>query len=147
MLILKYYLKVLCGLGHGILDHVTSQDVVTFTGSAATGQKLKALPQFVENSVPFNLEADSLNASILGADAVPGTVEFDLFVKEVTREITVKTGQKCTAVRRIMVPENLVEDVQIAVGQRLAKTVIGDPSQEGVRMGALATKLRRYGQL
>ena len=135
-------LQLVCGLGHGILDHVTSQDVVTFTGSAATGQKLKSLPQFVENSVPFNLEADSLNASILGADAVPGTVEFDLFVKEVTREITVKTGQKCTAVRRIMVPENLVEDVQIAVGQRLAKTVIGDPSQEGVRMGALATKLQ-----
>jgi oxepin-CoA hydrolase/3-oxo-5,6-dehydrosuberyl-CoA semialdehyde dehydrogenase len=135
-------LQLVCGLGHGILDHVTSQDVVTFTGSAATGRMLKSLPQFVQESVPFNLEADSLNASILGADAVPGTIEFDLFIKEVVREITGKTGQKCTAVRRIMVPENLVEDVQIALGQRLAKTTIGDPAQEGVRMGALATKLQ-----
>ena len=135
-------LQLVCGLGRGILDHVGSQDVVTFTGSAATGRTLRALPQINENSVPFNLEADSLNACVLGEDAMPGTEEFDLFVKEVTREITVKTGQKCTAVRRIMVPEKLVEDVQIAVGKRLASTTIGDPSVEGVRMGALATKLQ-----
>lgn len=135
-------LQLVCGLGRGILDHVGSQDVVTFTGSAATGRTLRALPQINENSVPFNLEADSLNACVLGEDATPGTEEFDLFVKEVTREITVKTGQKCTAVRRIMVPEKLVEDVQIAVGKRLASTTIGDPSVEGVRMGALATKLQ-----
>lgn len=133
-------LQLVCGLGRGIIDHVNHNDVVTFTGSAFTGKKLKGLPHIIENSVPFNLEADSLNASILGQDAVPGTVEFDLFIKEVQKEITVKTGQKCTAIRRIMVPENLVEDVQKALSKRLDKTVIGDPSVEGVRMGALATK-------
>ena len=135
-------LQLVTGLGRGILDHVTSQDVVTFTGSAATGKKLKALPRITEESVPFNLEADSLNASVLGTDAVPGTAEFDIFIKEVQREITVKAGQKCTAVRRILVPESLLEDVQIALGKRLSKTVIGDPANEAVRMGALATKLQ-----
>lgn len=135
-------LQLITGLGRGILDHVTNQDVITFTGSASTGKKLKALPQIIEESVPFNLEADSLNASILGEDAVPGTAEFEIFIKEVQREITGKTGQKCTAVRRIMVPEKLVEDVQIALGKRLAKTVIGDPAVDGVRMGALASKLQ-----
>jgi oxepin-CoA hydrolase/3-oxo-5,6-dehydrosuberyl-CoA semialdehyde dehydrogenase len=99
---------------------------------------LKAHPRLIEEAVPFNMEADSLNASILGEDATPGTEEFDLFIKEVQREMTVKAGQKCTAVRRIIVPEKLVEDVQIALGQRLAKTTIGDPSVEGVRMGSLA---------
>jgi oxepin-CoA hydrolase/3-oxo-5,6-dehydrosuberyl-CoA semialdehyde dehydrogenase len=133
-------LQLVSGLGRGILDHVTNQDVVTFTGSAHTGKKLKALPQILENSVHFNMEADSLNASVLGKDAVPGTAEFDVFIKEVLKEITVKTGQKCTAVRRILVPENLVEDVQKALSEKLAKTIIGDPSVEGVRMGALATK-------
>ena len=135
-------LQLVTGLGRGILDHVTNQDVVTFTGSAATGKKLKALPQIIEESVPFNLEADSLNASVLGEDAVPGTAEFDIFIKEAQREITVKTGQKCTAIRRIIVPEKLVEDVQIALGKRLAGTVIGDPAIEGVRMGALASRLQ-----
>jgi len=133
-------LQLVCGLGRGILDHVDMEDVVTFTGSAFTGKKLKALPQFTERSVPFNLEADSLNATILGKHAVPGTEEFDLFVKETTKEITVKTGQKCTAVRRIMVPDNLVDEVQKAISARLAGTKIGDPSVEGVRMGALATR-------
>lgn len=133
-------LQLICGSARGILDHVESQDVVTFTGSASTGQMLKSHPRLVEESVPFNMEADSLNCSVLGEDAVPGTPEFDLFIKEVQREMTVKAGQKCTAIRRVLVPEKLVEDVQIALGQRLAKTVIGDPSQEGVRMGALAGK-------
>ena len=135
-------LQLVNGLGRGIIDHVTNQDVVTFTGSAATGKILKGLPVILEESVPFNLEADSLNACVLGPDATPGTAEFDLFIKEVSREITVKTGQKCTAVRRILVPENLVEEVQKAVSARLAQTVIGDPAQEGVRMGALATRLQ-----
>lgn len=135
-------LQLVVGLGRGILDFVDSQDVVTFTGSAFTGRKLKSLPQFTENSVPFNLEADSLNASILGKHATPGTAEFELFVKEVTREITVKAGQKCTAVRRIIVPENVLDEVQAAVSKRLAGTTIGDPSVEGVRMGALATMLQ-----
>ncbi|MFT7614211.1 MAG: oxepin-CoA hydrolase/3-oxo-5,6-dehydrosuberyl-CoA semialdehyde dehydrogenase, partial [Parvicellaceae bacterium] len=132
-------LQLVCGLGRGIIDHVDFQDVVTFTGSAHTGQKLKSLPHIVGNSVPFNLEADSLNACVLGEEAVPGTPEFDIFIKEVQREITVKTGQKCTAVRRILVPEKLVEDVQNSLAKRLDKTTIGDPAVEGVRMGALAT--------
>ncbi len=133
-------LQLVCGLGRGIIDHVDSQDTVTFTGSASTGMKLKAMPQIVQKSVSFNLEADSLNASILGEKAFPGTAEFDLFIKETTKEITVKAGQKCTAVRRIIVPENLLEEVQQGISARLASTKIGDPSVEGVRMGSLATK-------
>ncbi|MEN8957597.1 MAG: phenylacetic acid degradation bifunctional protein PaaZ, partial [Flavobacteriales bacterium] len=131
-------LQLISGSANGILDHVENQDIVTFTGSASTGQMLKSHPRLVQESVPFNMEADSLNCSVLGEDAVPGTPEFDLFIKEVQREMTVKCGQKCTAIRRVLVPEKLVEDVQIALGQRLAKTVIGDPALEGVRMGSLA---------
>jgi oxepin-CoA hydrolase / 3-oxo-5,6-dehydrosuberyl-CoA semialdehyde dehydrogenase len=133
-------LQIICGSANGLLDHVVSQDVITFTGSAETGRKLKSHPRLLEESVPFTMEADSLNASVLGEDAVPGTPEFDIFIKEVQKEITVKAGQKCTAVRRVLVPEKLVEDVQIALGKRLASTIIGDPSVEGVRMGALAGK-------
>ncbi len=132
-------LQLVCGLGRGIIDHVDLEDTVTFTGSASTGKVLKGLPHITERSVSFNLEADSLNASVLGEKATPDTEEFNLFVKEVTKEITVKAGQKCTAVRRIIVPENLLEDVQAAISKRLGTTMIGDPSQEGVRMGALAT--------
>jgi oxepin-CoA hydrolase/3-oxo-5,6-dehydrosuberyl-CoA semialdehyde dehydrogenase len=135
-------LQLVCGLGRGILDTVDSRDVVTFTGSAATGKLLKGLPRISEQSVSFNLEADSLNATILGEAAVPGTEEFDLFVKECVKEITIKAGQKCTAVRRIIVPENVLDEVQNAISARLASIKIGDPSQEGVRMGALATKLQ-----
>ena len=135
-------LQLVCGLGRGIIDHLSCQDTVTFTGSAATGKKLKALPQIVENSVQFNLEADSLNASILGKEAAPGTAEFDLFIKETTKEITVKAGQKCTAVRRIIVPEEYQEEVEKGIAARLATTKVGDPSVEGVRMGALATKMQ-----
>lgn len=133
-------LQLICGSANGILDHITSQDVVTFTGSASTGRMLKSHPRIIEESVPFNLEADSLNCMVLGTDVKPGMAEFDLFIKEVQKEITVKAGQKCTAVRRIMVPEALVEDVQIALGKRLSTTSIGDPAVEGVRMGALASK-------
>jgi len=133
-------LQLICGSANGILDYLESQDIVTFTGSASTGKMLKAHPRLLEEAVPFNMEADSLNCCVLGSDAVPGSPEFDIFIKEVQREITTKAGQKCTAVRRIIVPENLVEDVQIALGKRLASTVIGDPNVEGVRMGALAGK-------
>ncbi len=133
-------LQLLCGSGKGLLDHVESQDVVTFTGSADTGRMLKSNPRILNESVPFNMEADSLNASILGPDAEPDSEEFNLFVKEVQREMTVKCGQKCTAIRRVIVPENRIEDVQIALANRLAKTTIGDPRLEGVRMGALAGK-------
>ena len=133
-------LQLVCGLGRGIIDHVDCRDTVTFTGSASTGKILKSLPLITEESVSFNLEADSLNASILGTKAVPGTVEFDLFVKECVKEITIKTGQKCTAVRRIIVPEDLINEVEKAISEKLSKTVIGDPSNKEVRMGALATK-------
>ncbi|MDG1037111.1 MAG: phenylacetic acid degradation bifunctional protein PaaZ [Crocinitomicaceae bacterium] len=135
-------LQLVCGLGRGIIDNVDSEDVVTFTGSAHTGKLLKGLPHITDRSVPFNLEADSLNASVLGQKAIPGTAEFDLFIKEVTREITVKTGQKCTAIRRVIVPDNLIGEVQEGIAARLAKTVIGDPAQEGVRMGALASRIQ-----
>lgn len=131
-------LQLICGSANGILDYAESEDVITFTGSASTGKMLKAHPRLIEEAIPFNMEADSLNCSVLGEDAKPGTAEFDLFIKEVRKEMTVKAGQKCTAIRRIIVPENLVEDVQIELGKALAKTTIGDPQVEGVRMGALA---------
>ncbi|WP_111685336.1 phenylacetic acid degradation bifunctional protein PaaZ [Winogradskyella tangerina] len=133
-------LQIINGTVRTILDTVESQDVVTFTGSAATGRLLKAHPRLIEESVPFTMEADSLNASILGEDAVPGTPEFDLFIKEVRKEMTVKAGQKCTAIRRIIVPENLVEDVQIALGKALDKVTIGDPRLKEVRMGSLVSR-------
>ncbi len=133
-------LQLICGSARTILDTVTSQDVVTFTGSATTGRMLKSHTRIIEESVPFNMEADSLNASVLGADAVPGTPEFELFIKEVRKEMTTKAGQKCTAIRRVIVPEHLVEDVQISLGKALSKVTIGNPLTKGVRMGALASK-------
>ena len=131
-------LQLICGSARGIIDSIETGDIVTFTGSADTGKMLKSHPRLIDKAVLFNMEADSLNCSVLGLDAVPGTVEFDLFIKEVQKEMTVKAGQKCTAVRRIIVPEILVEDVQIALGKRLSKTTIGNPSVDGVRMGSLA---------
>lgn len=136
-------LQLICGSANGLLDHVKSQDVVTFTGSASTGKKLKSHPRLLEEAVPFNMEADSLNCCILGADVNPGKPEFEIFIKEVVREITTKAGQKCTAVRRIIVPEKLVDEVRNALGKRLAQTVIGDPNIEGVRMGSLAGNEQR----
>lgn len=133
-------LQLICGSAYTILDTIDSQDVVTFTGSASTGRKLRSHPRIIQESVPFNMEADSLNCSVLGEDAVPGTPEFNLFIKEVRKEMTVKCGQKCTAIRRILVPEHLVEDVQIALGKALGKVTIGNPLADGVRMGALASK-------
>lgn len=133
-------LQLILGSARELIESVTSSDVVTFTGSADTGLKLKSNPVISRNNVPFNLEADSLNATILGKKAVPGTVEFDLFVKEAVKEITVKAGQKCTAVRRIFVPEELIDDVQKAIAARLSSVVIGNPATEGVRMGSLASQ-------
>ena len=135
-------LQLITGLGRGIIDHVDSGDTVTFTGSAVTGKKLQALPHIIERSVTFNLEADSLNAAVLGPDVEPDMPEFDIFVKEVQREITSKAGQKCTAVRRILVPEDKMDAVQEALSERLKKTKIGDPRQKETRMGALATKVQ-----
>lgn len=136
-------LQLICGSAEGILDHVMSQDVVTFTGSASTGRKLKSHPRIIEESVHFNMEADSLNAAVLGKDAAPGTEEFDLFIKEVRKEVTVKCGQKCTAIRRVIVPEAFLEDVQIALGKAFSKTAIGNPRNESVRMGSLAAMSQR----
>jgi oxepin-CoA hydrolase / 3-oxo-5,6-dehydrosuberyl-CoA semialdehyde dehydrogenase len=136
-------LQLICGSARGILDTIETQDVVTFTGSASTGQQLKSHSRIVSEAVSFNLEADSLNCCVLGPDVTTAMPEFDIFIKEVTREITTKAGQKCTAVRRIMVPANMVEDVQIALGKRLQGTTIGDPGVEGVRMGPLAGQSQR----
>lgn len=133
-------LQLICGSAGDLLDHVQEQDVITFTGSASTAKKLKTHPSVIENAVPFNVEADSLNCSILGPDADPSTEEFKLFVKEVVREITVKAGQKCTAIRRIIVPGKYTEEVIKAVKEKLITNTIGDPSIEGVRMGPLASR-------
>ncbi len=126
------------GLGD-MLDRLTSQDVVSFTGSADTALKLRSAPHILSNSIRFIAEQDSLNASILGPDAVVGTPEFDLFVKEVTREMTTKAGQKCTAIRRIFAPGPQVQDVIEALKASLAKTIIGDPKDGATRMGALVS--------
>lgn len=133
-------LQLIVGSANGLLDHVMNQDVVTFTGSASTGKMLKSHPRLLEESVHFNMEADSLNCCVLGTDVTTAMPEFDIFIKEVAREITTKAGQKCTAVRRIIVPEKMVEDVQLALGKRLSQNIIGDPNVEGVRMGSLAGK-------
>ncbi|MEP7195072.1 MAG: phenylacetic acid degradation bifunctional protein PaaZ [Saprospiraceae bacterium] len=131
-------LQLICGSARDILNYVNFQDVVTFTGSATTGKSLRSHPRILEESVPLNMETDSLNCAVLGADAKPGSPDFEIFIKEVHREMTAKCGQKCTAIRRIIVPEEYLEDVQLALSQRLQKTIIGDPNLEEVRMGALA---------
>ena len=130
-------LQLICGGAGDLLDHLTEQDVVTFTGSAATGRMLKAHPNIIEKSIPFNQEADSLNCCILGKSVAAGDPEFGLFVKEVAREMTSKAGQKCTAIRRILVPETQVEAVADALRDRLSKVAVGDPAAHGVRMGPL----------
>jgi oxepin-CoA hydrolase/3-oxo-5,6-dehydrosuberyl-CoA semialdehyde dehydrogenase len=135
-------LQLICGSAHHILDHIESQDIVTFTGSAHTGRMLKSHPRIISESVPFNMEADSLNCSILGRDAMPGSEDFGIFIKEVHREMTAKCGQKCTAIRRIIIPEEFVDDVRKALSTRLDQTVIGNPNREEVRMGALAGKIQ-----
>jgi oxepin-CoA hydrolase/3-oxo-5,6-dehydrosuberyl-CoA semialdehyde dehydrogenase len=133
-------LQLIVGGVGDLLDHVGCQDVVTFTGSAATGRKLKAHPRLIAESVRFNMEADSLNFSMLGPDAAPGTEEYDLFVKEVVREMTSKAGQKCTAIRRTLVPAMMVDDVIRAIAKRLEGATLGNPAVEGVRWGPLASK-------
>lgn len=132
-------LQLICGSVGDLLDHVEGQDAVTFTGSASTGQRLKTHKAIVQNSVRFTMEADSLNAAVLGLDAAPGTEEFDLFVKEVAREMTVKAGQKCTAIRRVIAPRSHSEALIESLRARLGKTVIGNPEDEAVRMGPLAS--------
>ena len=132
--------QLVCGEPGNILDFVKDGDSVVFTGSANTGRKLKALPSISGNAVRFNMEADSLNCSILGLDAKPGTPEFDLFIKEVKNEMTTKAGQKCTAIRRIIVPENLVGDVQNALSKALDQIKIGNPLSRETKMGSIVGK-------
>lgn len=130
-------LQLICGGAGNMLDYVTSQDVVTFTGSASTGLQLKSHKKILEENVPFNMEADSLNCIVLADDVEKGSAEWDIFIKEIRKEITVKCGQKCTAIRRIFVPENKIEDVKNDLSKALSQTTIGNPLNDKVRMGSL----------
>ena len=132
-------LQLVIGSTGDLLDRLDGQDMVTFTGSADTAARLRVHPNLVARSVPFNAEADSLNCAILADDVTPDDPEFELFIKEVAREMTVKAGQKCTAIRRAIVPRQQLDAVAEALRARLAKVVVGDPAVEGVRMGALAS--------
>ncbi|HEY4154636.1 MAG TPA: phenylacetic acid degradation bifunctional protein PaaZ [Puia sp.] len=136
-------LQLICGSTGNLLDLLTAQDTVTFTGSASTGLKLKSNPNILRENVSFTMEADSLNCIVLGEDADPSKPEWDIFVKEVRKEMTVKAGQKCTAIRRIFVPENKLEEMGKSIFKSLAQTVIGNPSNEKVRMGSLAGREQR----
>ncbi|MEO5648706.1 MAG: phenylacetic acid degradation bifunctional protein PaaZ [Ginsengibacter sp.] len=136
-------LQLICGSAGDILDHVSSQDVITFTGSATTGLMLKSNPNILRENVPFNLEADSLNCIVLGDDVKPDMPEWDIFIKEVRKEMTSKAGQKCTAIRRIFVHENKMEEVWRSISKALAQTTIGNPENEKVRMGSLAGQSQR----
>ncbi len=136
-------LQLISGRTGDMFDHLTCQDIVTFTGSATTAHYLQSHPNLTKNSIPFVAECDSLNASILGDDVTADAPEFDLFIKEVVSEMTTKAGQKCTAIRRIIVPRRLVSDVETALKARLGKVVVGDPRAEGVRMGPLASMDQR----
>ncbi|TAL22353.1 MAG: phenylacetic acid degradation bifunctional protein PaaZ [Frankiales bacterium] len=136
-------LQLLLGDVDGLLDGLTGQDLLSFTGSAGTAARLRAHPAVVASSVRFTAEADSLNACVLGPDARPGTPEFELFVREVAREMTAKAGQKCTAIRRAFVPRGLADDVEESLREQLAKVVVGDPRDEATRMGALVSLEQR----
>ncbi|HUZ59257.1 MAG TPA: phenylacetic acid degradation bifunctional protein PaaZ [Hanamia sp.] len=131
-------LQLICGSAGDMLDHVTSQDVITFTGSATTGLMLKSNPNVLRENVPFNLEADSLNSIVLGDEVTPEMPEWDIFIKEIRKEMTSKCGQKCTAIRRIFVPENKMEDMWKSISKSLSQTIIGNPENEKVKMGSLA---------
>ena len=136
-------LQLVIGSSGDLLDRLDSQDVVTFTGSADTALKLRGNANLLSKSIPFNAEADSLNAAILAPDVQPGDEEFDLFVKEVVREMTVKAGQKCTAIRRAIVPRRHIDEIANRLRDRLDRVVSGDPAVEGVKMGALASKAQQ----
>ncbi|WP_260515556.1 phenylacetic acid degradation bifunctional protein PaaZ [Serratia fonticola] len=136
-------LQLICGGVGDMFDHLDYQDAVTFTGSTQTGQKLRSHPRLLEKSIAFTMEADSLNCCVLGEDVTPEMPEFALFIKEVSREMTSKAGQKCTAIRRIIVPAARIAEVEQALLQRLAGVKIGDPQLEQVRMGALVNQEQR----
>jgi oxepin-CoA hydrolase/3-oxo-5,6-dehydrosuberyl-CoA semialdehyde dehydrogenase len=136
-------LQLICGTTGNLLDLLTAQDVVTFTGSASTGLKLKSNPFILRENVSFTMEADSLNCIVLGEDVEPGMPEWEIFVKEVRKEMTVKAGQKCTAIRRIFVPANKIDEMRKSISTALAQTLIGNPVNEKVRMGSLAGQDQR----
>lgn len=136
-------MQLIVGSTGDLFDHLGGQDVVSFTGSAATAARLKAHPVIVRESVRFIAEQDSLNAAVLGPDAAAGSPEFDLFVKEVAREMTVKAGQKCTAIRRALAPLAVIDEAEAAIAAALGRTTAGDPSREDVRMGALVSMGQR----
>src|SRR5215470_14152278 len=135
--------QLVCGGAGDLLAHLTEQDLVSFTGSAATAQRLRAHPVIIARAVRFNAEADSLNLSVLGPDAAPGSAEFDLYVSQLVTEMTVKAGQKCTAVRRAFVPAGRLAEVAEAARDQLAKVTVGNPANPAVRMGALASLQQR----
>lgn len=136
-------IQLICGGIGNLFEHLDYQDAVTFTGSAQTGKKLRSHPRLIEKSIAFTMEADSLNCCILGEDITPDMPEFSLFIKEVSREMTSKAGQKCTAIRRIFVPASRLEDVRQALLNRLSQITVGDPRQEEIRMGALVNSEQR----
>jgi 3,4-dehydroadipyl-CoA semialdehyde dehydrogenase len=136
-------LSIVCGSARDLLDHVEECDVVSFTGSADTAARVRSHPAVVKKSVRVNIEADSVNAAILGPDAAPGTPVFDLLVREVVREMTVKTGQKCTAIRRVLAPKGVAAALGDAIAAKLAKLTVGDPRHLDVRVGPLVSAAQR----
>ena len=136
-------LQLICGSVGDLFEHLTCQDAVAFTGSASTARKLRMHPAVIDHSVRFTAETDSLNSCVLGPDAAPGTAEFDLFVREVVREMTVKAGQKCTAIRKAIVPAACAADVVAALQAALGKVALGNPRLESVRMGPVASLAQR----
>jgi len=136
-------LQLICGSAGDMLDYVTSQDVVTFTGSASTGLMLKSNPNLLKENVPFNMEADSLNCIVLAEDVTTDMPDWNIFIKEVRKEMTLKAGQRCTGIRRIFVPENKMEDVWKNIADSLSQTTIGNPLNATVRMGSLAGQAQR----
>src|SRR3989442_7834792 len=140
-------LSLLCGAAGDLLDHVTAEDVIAFTGSSDTGNRIRSHPHVLARGVLVDVEADSINAALLAPDAAPGTPAFDAFVKEVVREMTVKAGQKCTAIRRVFVPAERADAAGEALAARLAKIVVGDPRREDVRMGPVVTRVKQVSAL
>ena len=140
-------LSLICGGGRDLMDHLSPQDAVAFTGSADTARMLRGHPNVIAHNVRFNVEADSLNTALLGPDATPDSPEFALFVREVVKEMTVKAGQKCTAVRRILVPAGQVDAVIATLSEKLSATSVGNPAEDGVRMGPLVSAAQRQAAL
>jgi oxepin-CoA hydrolase / 3-oxo-5,6-dehydrosuberyl-CoA semialdehyde dehydrogenase len=136
-------LQLVSGSAGALLDHLTEQDLLSFTGSASTARRLRSHPNVIARSVRFNAEADSLNMSILGPDAGPGTPGFDRYVKQLVAEMTVKAGQKCTAIRRAFVPRDQLDAVTEAIAEKLAAITVGNPASKEARMGALASLEQR----